>query len=404
MKRCNRLITTSAVAAAALAPAPALAGGFSLSQQSASAGGTAGAGTARAGDASAAWFNPAALADGGGFRLGVGLALAMPRVEAQAMDGSWQTRSTSQIKTPPHLYASWAEGRWVGSLSVGVPFGGGVSWPEEWQGRHEIVSSATQVFRIAPAVGYRVGRVRFAAGPHLDIGSLQIDRGLDFVDTEGSVELALGAVGVGAHASVFVRATDDLDLGLTYKSRTKLSYSGDADFDAPDEFAVKTTDQQASAEITLPDRFVAGGRYRVGPWAILADVDLTLWQTYDRLVIDFERDETPDAVTENAWSSTLAVRAGGEYATERWVFRGGGFYDPSPASADNLRPTSPDATRVGASVGLSHRIGHGVIVDAFYEYMHLVRRETDNMDALQASYGGRAQFLGLGVRVQPQGD
>lgn len=382
-------------------PQLAHAGGFSISQQSASAGGTAGAGTARSNDASAAWFNPAALADGGGLRLGVGIALAMPQIRAEAMDGTWKTDSESELKTPPHVFASWAQGKWVGALSVGVPFGGGVTWPTEWEGRHEIVSTKVQVFRIAPSFGYRFGRIRVAAGPHLDIGSLQLVRGLDFVDTEGSVELALGAVGVGAHASVFVEATDDLDVGLSYKSRTKLSYSGDADFSAPDEFSVKTSDQHAKTDVTLPDRFILGGRYQVGAWAVLADLDLTLWEVYDSLVIDFERDETPDAVTVNNWKPSVGLRAGGEYQLSRWVFRGGGFIDPSPARGENLRPTSPDANRIGGSLGLSRNLGSGIAIDAFYEYMHLLGRETENMDTLQARYGGRAHFLGLGIRLQP---
>ncbi|MBT8494360.1 MAG: outer membrane protein transport protein [Deltaproteobacteria bacterium] len=396
------MIRTSFILATILAAAgTAHAGGSALAQQSATAGGTAGAGTARTDDASAAWFNPAALADGGGLRFGIGLTLAFPKVDARAMDGSWQTSTDSGVKTPPHLYASWAQGRWMASLSVGVPFGGGASWPDTWEGRHEIVSTNLQVFRIAPAFGYRFGRVRIAAGPQLDLATLEITRGLDFVDTEGTVDLALSGQALGAHASVFVEAADGLDVGLTYKSRTQVAFAGDADFDAPDEFAVKTSDQQASSAMTMPDRFVLGGRYRYGDLAVLADIDLTLWSVNEELIIDFEREETPDAVTANQWKSTVGLRAGAEYGYRGWVFRSGGFYDPSPAPQDNLRPTSPDSNRIGATVGLSRRLGSGVSIDAFYEYMRLIGRSTENMDTLQAEYSGQAQFLGVGLRLQP---
>ena len=38
---------------------------------------------------------------------------------------------------------------------------------------------------------------------------------------------------------------------------------------------------------------------------------------------------------------------------------------------------------------------------AFVESMWLVRRDTTNIDTLQASYGGRATLAGLGVRWTP---
>jgi len=60
----------------------ARAAGFAVAEQSASAGGTAGAATARSGDPAAGWYNPAALADGAGLRLGLGVLLALPSVSA----------------------------------------------------------------------------------------------------------------------------------------------------------------------------------------------------------------------------------------------------------------------------------------------------------------------------------
>src|SRR5690606_33403542 len=63
--------------------ATARAGGFAVAEQSAVAGGTAGASTARSDDAGAAWYNPAALTDGGGLRLGAGFLAAMPSLHAE---------------------------------------------------------------------------------------------------------------------------------------------------------------------------------------------------------------------------------------------------------------------------------------------------------------------------------
>ena len=60
-----RILGPIAFALSLLGAAHARAGGFELAEQAASASGAGSASTARDDDASAAWFNPAALADDG---------------------------------------------------------------------------------------------------------------------------------------------------------------------------------------------------------------------------------------------------------------------------------------------------------------------------------------------------
>ncbi len=403
MRKCVAIDLHAALCLAAVlaTPTAAHAGGFAVAEQSAVAGGSGGASTARSDDAGAAWYNPAALADAGGFRAGIGMLAAMPSLQAEAMDGTWRASTESSTSTPPHLYLSHAAGDLAFGLSMGVPFGGGVTWPSDWAGRSEIISSKLEVFRIAPFVAWRVGKLRIAGGLHLDAARLRINRSLDFVDTEGDVFLDMDGRGVGLDAAAFYEASDELHVGLTYKGRTRIALAGGANFDAPDAFDQKTVDQNARTEMTMPDRIVAGVKWRRGRLAVLADVDLTLWSVNDELVVDFENDATPDAVQKNAWSSTVALRLGAEYEVRPATqVRGGVFFDPSPASAKTLAPSSPDSTRIGATVGVSRAVSSDVTVDAFYEYMKLLSRTSDNMDALEARYGGYAHILGVGLRLR----
>ena len=381
---------------------PARAGGFSLSEQNPVAGGTAGAGTARADDAGAAWYNPAALADGGGLRVGIGAMAALPALRVEAADDSWQTDSESGMSTPPHFNFSYSAGEVAVGMAIGVPFGAGSSWPEEWLGRHEIISSELMVVRVAPFVAWGRGPVRVAAGMQANFGRLQIARGLDFVDAEGDVHIDMSGRSYGIDAAAFYKVTDAVDLGVSYKSRSTLSLSGGADFNAPAAFGLKTADQNATAELNLPDRFAAGGAVRAGRWAVLADLEVSWWKVNEQLVIDFENEATPDATQVNNWQSTLALRAGAEYQLlANMVVRAGGFIDPSPALAANLAPSSPDSTRIGATMGMSRRLGSSFSVDLFYEYMHLLGRSSENVESLAADYGGHAQFLGIGLRIHP---
>ncbi len=378
-----------------------MAGGFEVSEQSPVAAGTGGAGTARVDDASLAWYNPAALADDGGWRMGLGILAAFPTISASAVDDTWQRDTEGGPSTPPHLFASYGANGITWGVAALVPFGGGVAWPEDWEGRHEIISSKIEVFRAAPFVALRDGKFSMAGGFHLDRGRLRIHRSLDFVDTEGEVQLDMAGTGFGFDLAFFYAATESLRWGLTYKSRSTIDFSGVAKFDSPDAFAAKTADQGAKTSMTLPDRFALGANWQRGKIQVLCDVIFTLWQTNKTLAIDFENEETPDAMQANEWESTFSLRGGLEFRPKaKWTLRGGAFLDQSPAQDNYLAPSSPDSTRLGATLGMSRQIRAHTHVDFFYEYMSLLERTSANDNALAARYQGRVHMMGLGVRLQ----
>jgi len=393
MKRAGMLVLLVASAAHA--------GGFEVSEQTAVASGTGGAGVARDGDPGAAWYDPAALADGGGLRFDLSLVFARPSLEARALDGSWSTSNEAAWATPPHADASYARDRWAAGISLGVPFGSGVTWPADWPGRHEIVHTELQVFRAAPFFAWRFGALRVSGGVHVDAGRLQIGRRLDFIDMEGDVAIDMSGRGFGADAAAYWQASPALSVGLVYRSRTRLALDGGANFTAPDAFGDKIPDQDASSELVLPDQLAAGGRWTRGNFAAVADIVWTLWQTNDRLIVDFAEPQTPDVMQNAAWHGALAVRAGGEWTRGRLTLRDGAYIDQSPAPADTLAPSSPDSSRLGLTAGASWRFDQRFAADAFVEGMWLMRRDTTGMETLPASYGGHAMLAGVGLRYTP---
>jgi long-chain fatty acid transport protein len=279
-----------------------------------------------------------------------------------------------------------------------VPFGGDVRWPADWAGRGEIVASQLQVVRLAPFVGWRTGRFRVAGGVHLDLAHMGIERGLDFIDTEGDVQIDLRGAGLGADLSAWADL-GDVDVGVSYKSRTSVPLKGEADFTAPDAFEMKLADQRASSTLHLPDRLAFGAAYTRDALTVLADVELTLWGVNDELVIDFTEDQTPDARQVNQWRTTTALRAGAEYALGKPVLRAGAYYDPTPTSPEYAAPSSPDSSRLGATLGASYPVSERVTVDGSYGFMHLMGQTSANPEALMAEYSGSAHFLGVAVRM-----
>lgn len=381
-----------------LVPSVAAAGGFAVPAQTITAAGTGGAGAARDDEAGAAWTNPAALADGGGWRVGLGVVLARPQLTGRGADGAWTADTDAGWSTPPHLDVAWSRGAWTAGVAIGVPFGGGVDWPIDWPGRFEIVHSRLIVGRIAPFVGARFGSIRVAAGPHVDRGRLTLGRQLDFIDTEGDVAIDLAGTGVGGHAAIWYQR-GAVAIGATYKSRTAMTLRGGADFEAPPEFAARTPDQAAQAALTTPDRIAVGASWRRDRWRVLADLEVTLWGTYRELTIDFADAATPDVHRRNAWHTTASARLGAERRIgDGVVVRGGGAIDPSPAPASTLSPISPDGLRLSVTAGVSAAVARAVIADGFVEYLRVATRDATSGETMAASYGGWAVLVGVGLR------
>lgn len=381
-------------------PSAAYAGGLAVAQQNAVSAATGGAGTARDDDAGAAWHIPAALADDGGMRVGLSLAFARPSLQARGDD--WSADTESKWSTPPHLDASFARDQWAAGIAIGVPFGGGVTWPTTWPGATQAVRTELMVIRFAPFAAYSLGPLRFSGGVHVDAARLQIQRNLDFIDMQGDVRLDLAGQGFGVDASAYYVPRADLAIGLRYRSRTKIDFDGNANFTAPDAFSEKTPDQTASTTMTMPDQIVLGTRWRRGPLTALLDLEYTRWSVNERTTVDFTHEATPNAIQENQWHSTATVRTGVEWQhTPKLVGRAGGYFDPSPVPAEHLTPSSPDSSRVAATAGASWKFSPTWTADVFGEHMWLLRRDTTSVDTMPASYGGTAIVLGAGVRWTP---
>ena len=380
-------------------PGVGKAAGFEIAEVGALSGGTAGAGTARDGDPAAAWYNPAILADGRGLRLGLGVTLALPDIRVSATDPSWSGENRQTLSAPPYLYLSYARGRLAGGLSFNVPFGSNLRWPTDWAGRFEVMASRPQSFRLAPFLACRLGPLRVGAGPQLDMGSLELERNLDFIDTEGKVRLLLSGVGFGGHASLFWDAARFLQLGLSYRSRTRISLAGGAHFVSPLPLASRTPDQAARSEMTLPDKLTLGLAAKAGPVRGLLDLGWTFWEVHRKTRIDFADEETPDTVLTHSWKGSLAVRAGAEWEIRpTWTARGGVSFEQTPVPASTLSPASPDAYRLGFSLGAGLPLGRTGALDLFYQYLLLLPRTSQNPESPRAHYQGGAHFLGLGFR------
>lgn len=395
-RRVSRVGPLAVLALCSLHAGPVGAAGFTTVDPSVVAMGAGGTGTARGEDPAAAVYNPAALFAAPGWRASLGAVLAVPRLAATGDGLASDTRSATSL--PPHLHLAWVGERLSAGVSVTVPFGSRVAWPEDWARRFELVQASLTVVRIGAFAGVRFGPLAVAAGPSIDLGRLELTRAIDLVDTEGRTSLETTATGVGAQLGAWLRAGQGLDLGLSYRSRSKLALSGWADFEVPPELSGRAADQRVETSLLLPDRIALGVRWAVrDDLALSADVEAVLWSTVDALVIDFESEATADLTQRRDWRSTLAPRLGAEWRLlERLVVRAGAFFDPSPTPVTTVGPASPDSSRLGLSAGVGVRVFGPLELDLAYQHLELLGA-TAEADAVR--YSGRIDLVGAALRA-----
>jgi long-chain fatty acid transport protein len=372
------------------------AAGLSTADRSVVAMGTGGAAVARADDPGANVYNPASVVFAPGLELSLGALLAAPKLEASGE--SWTAATAGGASVPPHLHLRYATDTFALGASFTVPFGSEVRWPDDWERRFDVVSARLKVLRVSGFGAYKFGSISVAAGPFVDFGSLALDRAIDFIDAEGKTSIETHSTSLGALAAVFFRATEELDLGLSYQSRSSLSLTGYADFDVPPELRGKASDQAVNAKLMLPDRLTAGALYRVNEELDLAfDLEVLLWSTVDELRIDFANEDMTDVSQRRDWSATVTPRIGATYRALSWLeLRGGAFLDPSPVPEETVGPSSPDSTRIGLTLGAGAEY-KGFAFDLGYQLLMFTGSTSKAEDLEGVSFGGSAHLVGLSL-------
>lgn len=421
------------VAFAGLIPSAAMAAGFQINEHSAPATGRAGAVVATIDDPSAVFHNPAGLAqsDKKDTRIQVGLTLIRPRGEYQGA-GFESTRpagETSVIQPAdspfvpiPNAYLArkLSEKAYVG-FGFYAPYGLGISWadPENFVGRTVVQELSLRTFFLTPAIALKLSDdISVAVSVSLVPSTLYLKRVLGATDngqvlfpkstfgSEGTVELAGSAFGVGANAGVQFRVIEHLRFGLAFRSAVGLDFSGRAHFDIPETATPSLQnnfpDGDVTGELTLPHSFLGGIGWVDGPLTIEASARVTLWQSYDELRISFKTEKpAKSSVSPRDWQAAPTFVLGGQYTfAEAYTARLGVGYDVTPVPDTTIDPTLPDADRFLFTAGFGAKFDP-ISIDVSYMGLILGTREAPNSVNFPGTYnGGMVHLLGVSAGVE----
>lgn len=377
-----------AIAVGLLAVAPAFASGFSIYEQSAKASGQAGAWVARADDAAANWYNPAALTklegmqvqfgfnyiDIGGdtsFTLGndpsaIGAAAAI----GVTVTPGQEFESESNVAIPSHLYFSGhVNEKWSYGIGLTVPYGLVTEWADV---PVTLVSQKAELvtFNINPNLAYKINEnwsVAFGLNYlYADISEFSRFVILPSAPTApippGTFEFNLKGNGDDFGWNVAAHYTGaDWNFGFTYRSSLSPEITGNTEITG-----AAIPSQAGSTVVDLPDQAAIGIAYTALPkFDIEFDMSWAHWSTFQNLVIDLDGPGLPDITQAENWSDTVAFRIGAAWSlAEAHQLRVGLVRDQNPIPTNTMRPSIPDADRTGLTFGYGFS-GKRFVIDGY---------------------------------------
>jgi long-chain fatty acid transport protein len=429
--RHTRVATAIAGIALALGAGGALATGFQLNEQSASSVGNAFAGGAAfTDDASAMWWNPAALSQFKRNQVIGALHVVTPSIKF-SNEGSQAAFSqplggdggnVGDANFVPNFYVSVPiNPQWTFGLGINAPFGLTTNYGEGWIGRFQGLKSAIMTVNVNPALSWQPTK-EFAIGAGVSYEYLRatLTQNANYSLAMASVAIAFAQAGQipGSLVPQIVAATPGLEskvtvkgddggwgwnigmawdvtpqfrLGAGYRSEVKLKVSGDQTFEnaflalqpgtSPTVAAVAAQvaaytntkllyNRGVTSDITLPQIANLSMLYRVDPkWELMADVQWTGWSSIPKLQFDPTDGSASSAVPLN-WDDTYKFSVGASYRyNEQWKARFGVAFDQTPANSTNTTVRLPDSDRWWFAIGGEYRYSKDLKFDAGFVYI-----------------------------------
>ncbi|NBD10305.1 MULTISPECIES: OmpP1/FadL family transporter [Corallococcus] len=388
---------------AMLAAGTSQAAGFQIDTQSARATGVGGATTAWLEDSSAIYYNAANIVGVKKLDITLGDTGILPSITFQR-PGMEQEGQKTTLSPPPHVFVVYKPfERAAFGVGVYTPFGARSRWEDGFSGRFRGFESSLATYNINPTFAYELHpRFRFGAGLDITRATIELTRGLDFVNSEGAIHLGGADWGSGFNVGVQARVLDNLSMGLHYRSSIDIAFKGKADFqNVPAEFQSRLKDQSASANLVLPSMVTAGLAFQpIDRLNVSFDASWVDWSSFAELAIRFE-DSSIDNPLPKRWHAKWKYSLGAEYGvTDALQARVGFVYDPSPSPNNTLTPDLPDANRIKATLGLGYQF-RPFRADLGYQFVALADKES-SAPGMPGTYAGTAHVFGLTLGFSPE--
>jgi len=379
-----------------------------------------GTGTAWPWDASTIFYNPGGLARLKSIQVyACGLFVMPATAYGNEMAGS-STRSKQQTFVPFNAYIGGPiqeDSRFALGLGIYTSAGVGLSWDDNWMGKYIVQSISLEALSFQPTISYRISDfMSVGAGFVYTVGTFDYKNALPVESyygsaytVEGEAHLHGNADGVGFNVGVQLKPSDNLQLGITYRSQVNLGLSGGAaTFSVPTSLASSFPNTTFDSQLPLPQVGSVGIGYRIDQRLTLQlDLNFTGWSTFDSLRINFgeHTSSLQDMHEPRHYRNTLTPRIGANYKVSKVVsLMAGGAYDPTPVVNNFVSPDLPDADRIVLTCGIAIKPLPRFTILAAFEGTDAMKRtgnyiynQNANVSNFSGTYKTVAASTGIGV-------
>ena len=382
----------------------AVAGGYIIPHQTARGLALSNAVTAGVNDASAVYYNPAALSEVQGENLlGSGTYVNLQN----SVENSG--RKSTNKHDDNFLASFFANYHIPGSdftLGIGTyaPFGLVTKYDSDAFTRFAAINTELKTIYVTPALSWNPSNY-FSLGAGLSFvhASAAFSRALCLdpisfctqpLGLEGTVRLTDTANAFAYNLGLLVKPTDNLKFGFSYRSRVDLRFDN-ADAKFRGSFSIPTVKANVSS-LPLPPVIDVGLFWQITPtWGAEFVYEYTRWSEFQNFTVTLSPTPIflplgvpiPGFKLPEDWRNTSTIRFGSYYALNKnWELRGGMALEQTPIPNRTLSPAIPDANKLTLNAGVGYKWEKFSVDLGYMAVFYKTRRVTnDELEGLPAT-------------------
>jgi len=357
------------------------ANGLNLNGNGSKANAMGGAFVGLANDFSAAYWNPAGLAQMTKASFSLYGADILPYGTYAYSAAQIDAKSTFKHYLIPGLgYFQPIGEKIVVGVYLNAPSGAGATWSGEdlknlSRGTAYNWNSKLGIFTLSPSIAVKLTK-QIMVGATLDInyGMLEMAQPIPVTSTlftQYSEDLKGWAL--GGTFGLLIKPVKQFSFGVTYKLPFTAKLKGDVTIPAATGFQLPATDT-GTRTATWPQWLAAGIAVKpTDKLTLTADVQYTNWKKLDTIPITFANDGwqgafAPNAAYELLWKDTTQFRFGAEYMVNNSLaLRAGYYFDPNPGPVTTQNILLPEFKYNWVTFGLGYT-SEKILIDASFEY------------------------------------
>jgi long-chain fatty acid transport protein len=377
------------------------AGGFWIYDHDAAASGMGLAYTAQADRPSTVFYNPAGINQLEGTNVSAGGAIIIPRTTYRNPSTGRETDMEHHTFFLPNFFVTHKiSDKFAAGFGFYCPFGLTTDWPDNWEGRYISTFAELKTYFFNPVISWQVHpKLSLAGGVEYVYSELKLERATSPLIPAAETSIKGYGQGLGFNLGLLYHVTEDIDLGISYRSRVDIDYDGKVRFYNTPPLP-QFQDGDVSVNLDLPSILAAG--LAIKPfknWTFEFDVFWVDWSTFDELSAGFENPNTPDEVIPRDWHDTFSFAIGTKYQLSKsMVLRGGYMFDPTPVPKKTLDPILPDSNRHMANFGVGYQY-KGLSLDAGYKAIFYENRSTtSNIQGFNGEYESFAHLVAINMQ------